>query len=91
MTIGVRVPREFGSDILLINLIGLIFSIAGAVEFAFFYLLMKMRKAGWIMVMAEGLLRFTLFLTVFNYFILAIWVVIVACLFIKRKLFGLNF
>lgn len=85
--IGVRVPGEFGSDTLLINLIGLIFLIAGAVESVFFYLLTKMRKVGWIMVMVDGLIRFTLFLTVFNYFILAIWIVIVAYLLIERKHF----
>lgn len=74
----------------LLTILGVLFIIISLTGFAAFYLLLKMKKIGWIMVSIIGVIfivQSLISFTLINILIIAIWVLILYYLYRKRELF----
>lgn len=97
---GETASITFGEVVSLFTILGLITLIMGVVGLVGFYLSLKMKKTGWIIVTVLGVIQIAVILipTMLTFSIegllnlntilpIAIWVVIIAYLFTKRNLF----
>ncbi len=82
----------------LLNIMGFVYIIIGVVGLVGFYLLLKMKKIGWIIIILIGFLQVASFLMsflssfnileiIYNTPVIVLWIVIIVYLYMKRKLF----
>jgi uncharacterized membrane protein HdeD (DUF308 family) len=74
-------------------LLGILATAVGIVDMIAFYLLLKMKRSGWIIVTAMGIISIALNLISFTaagIISIALWVVILVYLFTKRRLFSID-
>lgn len=84
------VSMDLGGLGSLLGLFGYVFIIIGIVDFVGFYLLLKMKRIGWIIITVMGIIFIAM--NVINFSVnnilgIVLWVIIIGYLFMKRKLF----